>query len=489
MSLQNVQRIASQHAGKASWRLLDQNGLSISVFDEYCRHISDESFSTKQRYAIVVSRFIDYLYEVGVLGGPPVSRRVVNEAIGYYLLLLAHGESISLAVSPDDLAHEGETDHEKREEALRAVARRLKITCLRPGSWSNTLAALNRFLRLCTLLENEARELAQFKGGLALDLVEASSMDYMPLLQAVDGCIRLNRQEVEHIKHSSMLGGVIRFRGSELNRPRGLSASRKKSKQQDLEALDFPMQHFSALLEATGSWRDKALWTLLAASGIRRSEALNLEWHHVDFENETVYVLDPEFTRYGRDIPESERAQRFKGRAVSWTYLRQPYRSWFFQYLLEYRQHEYILPADGNDYVFQYLKERFQGRPLREAADSTLNEAFTSVVRKARIPGPPMAPDHVWTAHSLRHAFGMFMLNDFEVPGQTHPGLTEAEVQLLMGHEDINSTRRYARPTQKRLRQKLERHDRATLSYADAITGLPPAIAGRLLNDASSNGR
>ncbi len=75
------------------------------------------------------------------------------------------------------------------------------------------------------------------------------------------------------------------------------------------------------------------------------------------------------------------------------------------------------------------------------------------------------------------------MLNDFAVPGQEIPGLTEAEVQLLMGHEDINSTRKYARPRLSRLKEKLARHDQAMLSCQDSLTGLPPAIASRLLMD------
>jgi integrase len=482
MSLRNVRRLESVSNGKVTWRLLDCNGLSISVFDEFCRKIADEAYATKQRYAVVVSRFIDYLYEVEIIGQGPVTRSAVNEAIDYYLLLLAHGDNINLGA--DVIANDSTgvaADLRLRETALKQVAHRLKITPLKSGSWSNTLAALNRFLRLCQMLANEAREIAIVQGGLDKALVEASAMDYAPLLEAVDGSLKLSLVEVQHIKQASMLGGVIRFRGAELERPKGLLAGRNRSKQLDLAVLEFPMHQFTTFLEATTSWRDKALWTLLAASGIRRSEALNLEWEHVSIEEELVYVLDPELTRYGRDLPEQERISRFKGRVVSWTYLRQPYRSWFFEFLLQYRQHEYVLPRDGNNFVFQYRYGEYAGRPLREAADSTLNDAFTSVVKRAGIAGPPALPSHVWTAHSLRHAYGMYMLNDFEVPGQAMPGLTEAEVQLLMGHADINSTRKYARRRDNRLKEKLIRHDRAMLPISDSISGLPPAIASRLV--------
>lgn len=204
---------------------------------------------------------------------------------------------------------------------------------------------------------------------------------------------------------------------------------------------------------------DKALWSLLLASGIRRSEALNLQWCDIDFAKREVYVLDPELLRYGREMSQDERDLRFKGRTVSRTYLFLPYRNWFFDYLSMYRKEEYRLPLDGNDFVFQYLISPHFGRPLREATDETLNSAFKSAVQRARIPGPPIARNYVWTAHSLRHAYGCYMVNDYKVPGQLQPGLTEAEVQQLMGHKDINTTRQYARLRASRLQEKLKAHD------------------------------
>jgi len=74
------------------------------------------------------------------------------------------------------------------------------------------------------------------------------------------------------------------------------------------------------------------------------------------------------------------------------------------------------------------------------------------------------------------------MLNDFRVAGQELPGLTEAEVQLLMGHKLISSTRKYARPKETRLRQKLAMHDQMLLGYdaPHALEGLPAPFLERL---------
>ena len=164
-----------------------------------------------------------------------------------------------------------------------------------------------------------------------------------------------------------MMGGVIRFRGSELTRPNGLRKSERQESQVDVNSLDFPEQYFKALLMSATSWRDRALWTLLYANGIRRSEALNLQWSDIDFITREVFVLDPKLVRYGRNVTPEERERRFKGRVVSWTYLRQPYRDWFFEYLRKYRREEYRLPMDGNEYVFQYLISPHFGRPLFKA--------------------------------------------------------------------------------------------------------------------------
>lgn len=458
MALVNVRKEEVNQYGQTTWRLYDRADVPISVFSEFCHQLKGLSYDTKLRYTTVVARFIDYLYEVKVVGAGPVSRAVVNDAIEYYLELLRRGEGLSLSVGKRERARYADGD-EAREAALRAVARKLSIKPLASRSWDNTIAALNRFLRVCSLLEREAKEMAILKGGLDARFVAEAEYDYRPLLEAVDGVKAFSPEEVQHLKQSTLLGGVIRFRGDELTRPKGLRKSVKQQLQLDVDWLDFPREHFEALLRAATSWRDRALWTLLLASGIRRSEALNLQWCDIDFAAREVFVLDPEGLRYSREMPQTERELRFKGRTVSRTYLLLPYRDWFFEYLRRYRQEEYRLPHDDNDFVFQYLVSPHYGRPLVEATDETLNSAFTSAVRRARIPGPAIARDYVWTAHSLRHAYGVYLVNDYVVPGQAMPGLTLAEVQQLMGHKDINTTRKYARERSSRLQAKLKAHD------------------------------
>ena len=447
----------------------------------FSRSIIDEKYATKKRYSEVASRFVDYLYELGILGGHGVSRKQINESVDYYLILLRDGKAINFGYKKNGvIVYKG--SEQALELYLRQISQSLKITALKPNSWSNTIAALNRFLRVCAALEAEVREIALHRGEVDPLIISQSMIDYRPLLDAINGSSRLTNGEVKHIRQSSMLGSLIRFRGHELSRPAGLTIAKIGKKQRDTQVFDFPMDKFPLLLNTAVYWRDRALWLLTGASGIRRSEALNLEWSHIDIDQRLVYVLDPEYTRYGRNLPEDERTNRFKGRVVSWTYLRHPYRDWFFEALLEYRKCEYVLPSDGNDYVFQYVVSGYRGRPLKEASDAALNKSFTSAVIRARIEGPPMNRLYTWTQHSLRHAYGVYMLNDFQVEGQSNPGLTLAEVQMLMGHKKITSTQKYARPKESILKRKLILHEQLILGCKelDPIDLIPAPFAAKL---------
>jgi hypothetical protein len=76
------------------------------------------------------------------------------------------------------------------------------------------------------------------------------------------------------------------------------------------------------------------------------------------------------------------------------------------------------------------------------------------------------------------------MLNYIPVPGGF--GLLASEVQMLMGHRDINSTRHYARQDDALLRAKLEAADRLVYSGDFDLTDLPSLIAGRLYAQAEA---
>ena len=76
------------------------------------------------------------------------------------------------------------------------------------------------------------------------------------------------------------------------------------------------------------------------------------------------------------------------------------------------------------------------------------------------------------------------MLNYIPVPGGF--GLRDSEVQMLMGHKDINSTRHYARQDDTMLRVKLEAADRLIYEGSFDVSDFPLLIAERLISEAET---
>ncbi|WP_050470627.1 tyrosine-type recombinase/integrase [Herbaspirillum chlorophenolicum] len=463
MALVNVRKEVTFSSGHHSWLLTDVTGVEIVIFTAFCESILGLAYETRERYATVVARFIDYLYEIEILGGQVAhTRTVINRALKTYIELLRCGKEISFTnpkypARPNDVA---------REIKFRAIAQKLGITPLASNSWSNTLAALNRFLAITAELEIEAYELALLKGGVSESVLARSSRDVRILWDAVNGARTLSYQEIQHIKTTSMLGGVTRFKGK-LKRPKALKQSTRQSTQMDINALDFPEEYFPALIEHTRTYRDKARWSLLIGSGIRQSEGNNLLWGDINFEKREVYVFNPVVRVLGRNVSIRDSKLRFKGRTKTETLFREPYKSQFFYFIQRYREEEYRLPPDGNDFVFQMLPDKYLGMPLLEANDGSLTDLFKGAVKRARIPGPQVNAHYIYTPHSLRHAFGAFLANEV--------GLTDAELQLAMGHKSPLSSRKYRNTKLDSLQRKLERYDRSVIyGQEDSLSPTAP---------------
>jgi integrase len=450
--LKNLTRVETSRFGHTTWELLDAEGVPVQAFSYFCEKNWDYAFATQKRYAEVVAGFLDYLIEAKAFGASSApTKRHLNEVIDAYPVLLRDGSHVlwerivaSLELNPED-------------KWLADVCQDLRCGPLKPGSFSNTLAAINRFLRLSEALAVESFERAQLLGLEHEDT-------YSSLITALLGNKTLSAAEIRNMRMNSVLGSVMRFRGEGLTRPRRLTCT-TSSVPTDMRNLDFPLDYVLLLASAASSWRDCALWLLLAASGIRVSEALNLQWSDVDIQNQKVYVLDPNGRRLGGDMTALERA-RFKGREVSMTYLIQPFRQALFQALEQYVKNEYVPPRSksGSDYVFQYIEPGLRGNPYVGASDTALNKSFKAACQRAGVPPPVFGEKKYWVLHSLRHLYGVYMVNDFPVdPENGRFGLELAEVQVLMVHKSINSTRIYARKKRRSIERLLALADRYLL--------------------------
>jgi site-specific recombinase XerD len=107
-------------------------------------------------------------------------------------------------------------------------------------------------------------------------------------------------------------------------------------------------------------------------------------------------------------------------------------------------------------------------------------KSFKKAVKQANVAMPSNGKD--WAPHSLRHLYGVYMLNDYPVaPERGLFGLELVEVQMLMGHTDIRSTQHYARAKHHRLMAKLKTSDEAQLGLTvEEKSMLPLGVVKRL---------
>ncbi len=453
MSLKNVTRINSFHHGKKSWSLIDDDGDCVLAFEYYAVNLANRGhpFTTRKRYAEVVSKFIDYLYEAGAFSAG-VTQSKLNEVIQMYPIILEKGKEYDWVT----FSKQAENEYlGLNYNWVPDVVNQLDFMGggLMPGSFDNVIAPINTFLNICEVFKNEQYEKAKFLG------IEGLPSQLKPLIKAVDGFSFLSSREKKNIKQSSVLGSVLRIDGKSMSRPAGLKNRSKKVGLVDIARLDFPIKEFGKLLDACRSHRDRAMWLLACGTGIRSSEVRNMMWGDIDIDKLKVWVADPEGLRFGKQMTKEENI-RFKGRKYSMTYFIRSFQERFFYELEMYLKHEYTGSVRNNDYVFQYIYGKKRGEPLVGVTDAGFINLFKRAVKRAGIETPFEHKGFSWTPHSLRHAYAVYMLNDIQL-SNGKKGLKLEEVQMLMGHESIMTTRHYAKNKVNELHEKLEKADRA----------------------------
>src|SRR6266567_546985 len=256
------------YLGQTIHRLMNPDGNFMEAFDRFSKHLilQHYPFTTRKRYSEACARFIDYLFEVRVLGNETSNVRL-NQAVALYPIFLRDGPNCSA----NDCTKESRLENELRlGEYAKAVGMKHGLSA---NSFAPCLSAINLFL---TFAQDLARE----------DLFKAKQRGLSVVndelnINVIDGFKELSPFEKNYLKQNSMLAAIKRNCG-ELRRPRGIKSPFRRSRLIDHERLDFPLTEISKLISAATNNRDKALWVLLGASGIRESEALNLQLEHID---------------------------------------------------------------------------------------------------------------------------------------------------------------------------------------------------------------
>jgi integrase/recombinase XerD len=154
------------------------------------------------------------------------------------------------------------------------------------------------------------------------------------------------------------------------------------------------------LLCVVDAIRDRALFLLLLRTGIRIGEALGLRLNDLDIKGRKVHLYEGEKNSMGRVVYLSDDA--------------------LFAIKLWLRQRD-----KNEEFVFY-------GRSQGHLCYSTGRSLFVAYLKKAGL------DQKGYTVHCLRHTFASELLN---------AGMRLECLQQLLGHQDIEVTRRYARLT------------------------------------------
>ena len=429
----HVTLLKRNQRGTVSWLLLGPDGQPIVAFSAFAYSLRNNAQNTLICYCRHLAEFLDYLIEVSAIHGGQSSKLQLTEAIE------AYGDYLQLGLdAPSNVA--------------RAVAAQRPPGVNSSASLNVKKAAVRRFLRLSEDIRKEIAELARLKG------TPEVLVDGDPLLPGLGQRRELQPAEVRAMQTNSMLAGVIAG-GPKFIDCVVLDGSADATPYEHIRA--FPYDKVMELINAMPTYRDKALYAFLAASGCRTHEALQLLMEDIDVIEGSVRLVDPGH-RVGhasyRALSIEERARlAWKGRTTQLTLLIEPFTSNFFESLKQYLDHEYIAHGRHN-FVFQYLSGAERGTPYFLSAASSRLELFHRTRRHVGVDLPRGSG-----GHSLRHMYGTYLLNFFPCANGEY-GLPLPMVQQLMGHANLKSTLKYARYDRDLCRLEIQNANRVLFS-------------------------
>jgi integrase/recombinase XerD len=196
------------------------------------------------------------------------------------------------------------------------------------------------------------------------------------------------------------------------------------------------LDEYLAMLAVAGSVRDKLLITILALTGMRIGQALGL--HRSDMHlmaNSRVVGCSypgPHVHVVRREGNENLALSKRRRELVV------PAHPWLVGLYAAYCVERDRVPAAcRSDFVFVNLAGGELGRAMR---DGRAREVVAGLGRRAGI-------DRVVTPHQFRHGLGTELVES---------GRPLDEVQMLLGHAQVETTRRYAHTSRARLREAIE---------------------------------
>lgn len=393
---------------------LPDNAREFEPFSHYTTWLARRGYAhnTAKLYSEHVGRFIDYVYEASKTQFPADVEVTIQTIIYSYQAYLLFGKNATNPIArklAESLGKEKLTSHNSLSQTIESSIR-----------W---------FLQVSEARNNIVPD--QLFSPFYLNRTEYRS-----------------QRELSAQKANSWLAAVIRDslnsalpkRKKDKLFPQAKRRERKNDKQ-PFKTIAFPIERSVDLVrQAKPSrsktfYRDMTFYALLAATGARTSEALQLRMPDIDSDEFAVFLRDP-FARKTPGITEEEyELLSWKGRETELTYMIEPFAGIFWENLEKYLTLEYNSSV-SHDFVFQSS----DGRPFFASDRSSRDKTFKQYAKTSGLPDVTgISP------HSLRHMYGTYTLNYMPVPDHSVPGLPITYVKILMGHSSITSTIKYAK--------------------------------------------
>jgi integrase len=391
----------------------------LESFSAYSRWLVRRGYSqnTIQKYSENVANFLDYLFEASK------SDILIAENLDFNDVVYSY-ESFMLFAS--------EAANPLASELAEKLNKRTKTS---PNSLAqNIQASIQWFIQVSLLARAEKGRFDPF-----LELFFESKTR------------ERSNSEKAKIKEKSWLAGTMRNSFSQLAHTTsreslfpGLKRRSKRAKSSDHKVQPFPIEFSVALVRSkkppnsTRFYRNMALYSLLAATGMRTHEALQLRFIDIitDEDGSARIELHSPFSRPTPGLTEGEYGQlAWKGRETTRTFMIEPFASIFWEHLKKYLELEYNQSVK-HDFIFQ----KDDGRPFFTSDRKDRSTTFKKYAKEAGVQNIRGI-----RIHSLRHMYGTYILNYMPVPGNRIPGLPIVYVQRLLGHASASSTERYSK--------------------------------------------
>ncbi|MEH0716430.1 tyrosine-type recombinase/integrase [Vibrio alginolyticus] len=283
---------------------------------------------------------------------------------------------------------------------------------------------------------------------------------YLPVFSDVWNNNKVSLAQKIHWQNNTLLGGII---GA--NNYGGLServlkrldsedaeirSSCRMTQEQIIELLSLPFL----------SKRDRLLYAFVHATGLRISEALMLQFSHIDFVNRLIHFKEINFN--GLTLAEQQFCKSQKGRSTKndIVHLFGDAEEIFWLALEDYLSSSEFCSDFNHDFIFVFTKGPRKGRPLLLVNQARRNKRSLSNIetkyKKALI---QVGVDYIYGFHIARHTLINYLLNDYptikSLPDGTNQliyGLEIKDVKKLIGHESLSSTLKYTKTDESQIK-------------------------------------